>query len=464
MRKTFYILIATVSLCLSSLTVSTVYGSTFRKVKPTPVVHALLILGSDSSFQVTRSLKVDRDHITNLLLQVSQHCPVHLTVIGPNLDGISRMIEMKFNPSYTFYNVELSSINVKKQQISTREYCLDWLKTLHTDSNDTVLIYYAGSGAVTASDSHILNFVSENDETVARADLTTLLKAQPARLKMLITDTDAHRVDTQTPEDVESGQVSEDAKSETDTDNHGVQTPVADEIKPDPERIAHLPYLRHLFLQHKGMLDMTAAALGQQAFGSEGSGGMFTRALMDSLDIDMDQDRFVSWREVFETTRKETETDFIKAKPYIPSKLKGTAQTPVAHALPEIYMQLFDAENIVYIQDDSHAYLAELDSMTVRDDNTYGDVWIFNEALRAKLGRSIPMELVLDKRTEPEAGWSKKHTTLSFYRDEVWTSTGNVTVFENHYLLPKDIDGKEVQGEQRIGFGDIRIPLPITNE
>ena len=161
---------------------------------------------------------------------------------------------------------------------------------------------------------HILNFDPEvTNDFVARDGLRNQLQRKSGRLKMLITDTCSNRVQT-------------------------------------PPPIAHVyakvqsrerQYTKNLFLEHTGFLDITAASEGQYAWGNDEIGGYFTVSLIGSFtaEADENQDRFLSWKEVFDVTRRKTqklfsETTFLPHNQRKLDEVLQTTQTPVDHELP----------------------------------------------------------------------------------------------------------------------------------
>ena len=99
--------------------------------------------------------------------------------------------------------------------------------------------------------------------------------------------------------------------------------------------------LRNLFLEHKGFLHVTGATEGQYGWSNAATGGWFTRSFIEALDSNPDenQDKFLTWEEVFEKARENTEKTFSQttftAQQQAKMKQLGiTSQTPKAYALP----------------------------------------------------------------------------------------------------------------------------------
>lgn len=126
---------------------------------------------------------------------------------------------------------------------------------------------------------------------------------------------------------------------------------------------------------------------------------------------------------------------------------------------PLVILPDYRKGNTVYIKDEGYMYFAKVTGEVDANAETVV-VEIFNEALRNKLGDTVLSELVLGRRVEPKSGWGNHLVMLSFYQDGTWTSTVDVVIFEDHFLLPQIIDKKPVQGSREVGLKDVRIPIP----
>lgn len=116
--------------------------------------------------------------------------------------------------------------------------------------------------------------------------------------------------------------------------------------------------------------------------------------------------------------------------------------------------------DIVYLKDGNYMYFAEVTG-EIDENIEMVTIDIFNDALRKKLGDTIPAELVLGRRVEPENGWGNRLVMLSFYRDGKWAFTMDAGVFEDYFLLPKIVDKKPVQGSREVKLANVRIPIPV---
>ena len=273
-------------------------------------VHALLILlGNDKDIRA--SVEQNEGYMKHLLRRVSEHANVHLTVMTSKDEVTGEVITMKLSGGDT------SDIESKKQGLIKGYQVNDWLNNLRTGQQDTVLIYYNGHGEMREFDNnHIFNFDQQADDKISRTALRAQLERKPGRLKMLITDTCSNRVGT--PE-----------LALKSTTNFAIAIP------------RNMTYPKNLFLQHKGILDITAVQPGHYAWGDSDIGGYFTAGLIQSIidESDTNQDRFLTWQEVFKTTQLRTdeifkEKDFQQSDALRMRKADQRTQKPFKYSLP----------------------------------------------------------------------------------------------------------------------------------
>ena len=114
----------------------------------------------------------------------------------------------------------------------------------------------------------------------------------------------------------------------------------------------------------------------------------------------------------------------------------------------------------VYVKDGSYMYFAEVTDEVDGNSETVA-ANIFNKILRKKLGDTVPVELVLGRRVEPDGGWGTRLVMLSFYRDGKWTFTVDAVIFEDYFVLPEVVDKKLIQGSREVKLSNVRIPIPV---
>ena len=267
-------------------------------------VHALLIiLGNDVN--IRKSVEKSEGRIKEVMRLVSHHCDVHLTVMKSEDELLGSITKM------TIVQGEPHGIIDNKQGIIRGTDVKHWLHELVANQEDTVLIYYNGHGSIQSFDSeHVLNF-DQSKDIVPRAKLRQWLEQKSASLKMLITDTCSNYAETARP---------------------NVSVSFSETL---PENRLHT---EDLFLQHTGILDVTAAAPGHFVFGSNTVGGYFTAALVESFTAEADgalsdeaaADGFLSWEEVLAQCKLKTSNLFNTVN------FSGTqtVQTPLVHSLP----------------------------------------------------------------------------------------------------------------------------------
>ena len=258
--------------------------STIGRVIPADAqtVHALLVIMDDDP-RIGTNVKVDRKNIVQLLGSIENElCEVKSTTL-------------------------LSS----KDQ-ATREGVLQWIRNIHTEKNDILFIYYAGHGGMNEKNQ---TFLVTEGKWLFRSELVNAIEqVKSPRLTLLITDCCSSLVTQKIDPNLQSSRSMTRLTEKT---------------------------LRNLFLEHQGFLHVTAATEEQYGWSNVVTGGWFTKNLMDALNSNPDENRdsFLTWKEVFETARRNTEKTFSQATftttQLQDMKQKGiTSQTPKAYSFP----------------------------------------------------------------------------------------------------------------------------------
>jgi len=170
---------------------------------------------------------------------------------------------------------------------------VDTICRLPIGANDALLFYYTGHGATFEGAGHVLTTSHGN---LRRSVLRGAMTARQPRLAVILTDCCASL-----------------GKLQRQTE------PPALGAAPPPEPRAS-PVLRCLLLQHRGVVDLTSSSYGEASWSMEGSGGLFTHALATAMGaweikpFDHDTDGLVSWAELFEHVRRETQESFKQFK------------------------------------------------------------------------------------------------------------------------------------------------------
>ena len=280
----------------------------FGEIGPQEVHVLLILLGNDNNIRA--SVDQNKSHMQDLLRQVSQDANVHLTVMTSEDEVTGKVTTMKLSAGNTRDIKSVPQGLIKGHQVS------DWLNNLHVGKYDTILIYYNGHGEIRGSDDkHLLNFDQQTGDEILRAVLHKQLERKPGRLKMLITDTCSNRA--------------------------GTPELVAKSVNFASIRQRSTVYTKNLFLQHEGILDITAAKPGHYAWGSTDIGGYFTVSLLQSFtaESDMNRDRFLTWREVFKAAQQRTDnffkqTNFQSTDKVMMNRIGQKTQKPVGHSFP----------------------------------------------------------------------------------------------------------------------------------
>ena len=114
---------------------------------------------------------------------------------------------------------------------------------------------------------------------------------------------------------------------------------------------------------------------------------------------------------------------------------------------------LYTLGEILLIEADGYGYFAE-----VTEDTRLNDLEIvvrfFVKEIGKKLEDKIPINAVVTKREKPKNGWGTQKVLLEYFDGEAWVFSKDVSVFEDHYLLPE-----LTNSERKVPFDRVRIPI-----
>ena len=243
----------------------------------TPFAHAqniyALVVGSDSDTEVQYAENVNK--IVNLLKEIKDKD------ICEDIDVVR-------------FDAENTSGTPTSERIAA------WLEDVNPAANDVVFVYYS-------------RVHRTDDESVDLDDLASKIGEGPARLKVLITDTDLQLIDN--TEGIGSTDLSD----------------ISDSI------------LRNLLIKPKGFLHLVSNSPNEFSFGDAANGGWFTQALVDAIAEAADADGSASWTQVLEKTKETTKKLYERNSPNFSDDLETAmdhlekSQTPMAReALPRI--------------------------------------------------------------------------------------------------------------------------------
>jgi len=207
--------------------------------------------------------------------------------------------------------VNLTSLRSSQTKVTTQDM-LNWIGNVKASSNDTLMVYYSGHGYIDETKRHFLSF--DASDAIPRTDVMAKLQGVNCRLKMLVTDSCSNLVE-QVPKLV---------------------------VSRGPTIVDVRRCYKNLFIEHKGLLDITAASEGEFAWGNNTIGGYFTYSLVDALSVPTDKNpsSFRSWQEAVSDAQKKTQelfrqTTFSSADERR-MKAKGISnQTPKAYSIPK---------------------------------------------------------------------------------------------------------------------------------
>ena len=225
-----------------------------------PTIHSLLVI-MDADATIGASVAKDKRMIQGLLREMEDK-------------GICNS-----RPVYL-----LSSKNT-----ATVDRIKNWLKVVNPNKEDIVFVYFSGHGGMLKDRGTYIAL--QGEIFFQKALVRAIEQAKTCRLKILITDNCSNL--------------------------------------PEPRVVPQVALtleaaFQNLFVEHKGFLHLAAASEGEYAYGNSRNGGWFTTSLLYTIydRPDPNRDGFVSWREVFEETRKRTMQLFTKAYPDFSEELK----------------------------------------------------------------------------------------------------------------------------------------------
>jgi len=284
---------------------------------PEPKVHAcLVLLKNDPKEGFRRSIDVNERKMIDLMRLISQHCDVHTTLMRSEPGGSGYVRETHLVKKETKARKIPDQLGIIQPSQVT-----DWIRNLKVGPSDTILVYFNGHGRMDSFLHHQLIFESSPLLELTRDAVLNALQAKQCRLKLLITDTCSELPRTAQPA---GGDL------------------IAAYADPVPKTTF---YTKNLFLEHQGLLDITAASHEKQgsnatdlAYANATWGGLFTHALTTALvpASDTNGDDFLSWQEAFAATQAKVED--ICEDEFMQTQIMQTRgwgiQRPFAHKFP----------------------------------------------------------------------------------------------------------------------------------
>jgi hypothetical protein len=190
---------------------------------------------------------------------------------------------------------------------------LKYYKDLDVRESDSIVLYYCGHGGADWLWGHVL---TTSRGHLYRSELRTAMLAKKARLTVLLTDACANSLAAGQP---------------TRAEAHPTHTAPASSLVLCDCNVESS--LRRLFVDSRGVVDITAAARGTVAFGRRKIGGSyFTLALTNLLTQKADDcstDAGSPWRSFFATLQADTESLTYRNLDSI------ACQSPEAFSLPQ---------------------------------------------------------------------------------------------------------------------------------
>lgn len=110
---------------------------------------------------------------------------------------------------------------------------------------------------------------------------------------------------------------------------------------------------------------------------------------------------------------------------------------------------------IILIEEGDYMYPAVV-TETYAETDQHIHVYVYNDAMREKIGNSILRGKLAAEHSEPADGWGTRQVALEYFWNGEWTYAEDVTEYEDHYLIPINTDEN-----RKVEFKDIRFPIPV---
>ena len=267
------------------------YGELPRPIEATAArtLHALLVSMEESLDMDEDSVTQARDAIEWLLddLAETAHCPVNVTHL---------------------FATEGEATLVRIQQ---------WLEAVRPNQDDVVFFYYIGDGTADENGALYLNLLG--NEKISRKAVVDSMQNLACRLKIFITDAGSQGPPVTDPVDFFTSRYRANLSN----------------------GVLRAEMFKHLFFEHEGFLNLTAATEGEFALKNK-NGRLFTQALVYAIyKFDDYRSPFMSWADVFKLTRQQTIDLFHAAASKLPNDLKAQLRASgVESQRPKFYGEL----------------------------------------------------------------------------------------------------------------------------
>ncbi|HGE70908.1 TPA: hypothetical protein ENX78_08745 [Candidatus Poribacteria bacterium] len=240
----------------------------------------ILLIASVFVISLTFSITASAQTTYCLILLMDSDVNISASVVK-DAETVQKALEVLQSEGIS--ELKMTTMRSSEKKVKTSDM-IEWIGNLDPSEDDVVMIYYSGHGFIDEQNRHYLSF--EEGDTIPRSDIISRLNELDCRLRILITDSCSNLVSLPTPVTSSPRSIGE---------------------KQDRK------YYKDLFIDHRGLLDVTAASEGEYAWGNSTLGGYFTSSLFSSFKGD--GIRFRTWEDVIKDTkdgvmRKFQETQF----------------------------------------------------------------------------------------------------------------------------------------------------------
>ena len=252
------------------------------------------------------------------MLIVMNDAPLTQELNETNLVGVaSHLKEVKDELGCDLTIKEFYASHPDREHYATRENILKWLETVRPAPDDVVFFYYIGDGTADEKGKLYLNLL--DNEKISRKAIADSMQKLACRLKIFIMDAGSQGPPVTDPVDFFASRYRANLSN----------------------GVSRAEMFKHLFFEHEGFLNLTAATEGEFALKNK-NGRLFTQALVYAIyKYDDYRSFFLSWTDVFKLTRQKTIDLFYAEASEFPNEMKQQLrEKQVESQRPKFYGEL----------------------------------------------------------------------------------------------------------------------------
>jgi hypothetical protein len=208
--------------------------------------------------------------------------------ISPDNNGIAQSVRVDMGTITQLFNTleKRNIVKVEKTILQGSKATLfnirNAMRNLNAGSDDIIFFYFSGHGGMENGKTFLF---SADEKNLQRSEVEAAFNAQTARLKMIITDACSNAVD---------GLAATRSLSKANTD---IEAGAFDNI------------YKNLFLNHKGVMHLSASSEGEYAWSNDNFGGFFTYHFIKEGLI---KKPINNWQAIFQNAKDKTSQMFMR--------------------------------------------------------------------------------------------------------------------------------------------------------